>query len=253
MDGYAVGEVAALAGVTVRTLHHYDRIGLVRPHGRTHAGYREYADADVARLHDVLAYRELGFRLERIGELLDGEAHRAAHLREQHRLIGERIARLHQVLTHLETMMEAEQMGINLTPQEQLEVFGPGWSGQDHAAEAEQRWGETDAWQQSRRRTARFSKQDWVDVKAEQDGVEAEFAQALADGLAAGDARTMDVAERHRRVIARFYECSYSMHRALADLYLADPRFTQHYEDVAPGLAQFVHDAIHHNADRQVG
>ena len=66
-----VGEVAALAGVTVRTLHHYDRIGLLSPSGRTSAGYRQYSPADLDRLHQVLLYRELGFPLEEVATLLD--------------------------------------------------------------------------------------------------------------------------------------------------------------------------------------
>jgi MerR family transcriptional regulator, thiopeptide resistance regulator len=66
-----VGEVAALAGVTVRTLHHYDRIGLLSPSGRTAAGYRQYAPGDLDRLHQVLLYRELGFPLEEVATLLD--------------------------------------------------------------------------------------------------------------------------------------------------------------------------------------
>jgi DNA-binding transcriptional MerR regulator len=249
-----VGVVSAMAGVSVRTLHHYDRIGLLRPGGRTAAGYRLYGEADLQRLHDVLAYRELGFSLEQVASILDDpHTDTAAHLREQHRLVRNRIGRLNEVLAHLEKMMEAEQMGINLTPQEQLEVFGENWLGEEYAAEAEQRWGDTDAWAQSSRRSAALSKQDWVDIKADQEAVEAELAAALRDGVPAGDERAMDLAERHRLSIERFYDCSSAMHRGLADMYLADPRFTQHYEDVAPGLAQYVHDAIHANADRREG
>ena len=176
-----------------------------------------------------------------------------ARLREQHRLVRQRIDRLGDVLAHLEKLMEAEQMGINLTPQEQLEVFGPDWPGEEYAAEAEQRWGETDAWRQSRHRTASFSKQDWLEIKATSEAVEAELAAAMADGVPASDERAMDLGERHRLGIERFYDCSPSMHRGLADMYLADPRFAQHYEDVAAGLAQYVHDAIHANADRREG
>ena len=79
-----VGEVAALAGVTVRTLHHYDRIGLLSPSGRTAAGYRQYAPADLDRLHQVLLYRELGFPLEEVAALLDDpSADHVEHLRRQ--------------------------------------------------------------------------------------------------------------------------------------------------------------------------
>jgi DNA-binding transcriptional MerR regulator len=243
-----------MAGVTVRTLHHYDEIGLVRPSGRTVAGYRRYDDADLARLRDVLAYRELGFALEQVAQILDdGQAGAAEHLRRQHRLVRDRMARLADVLVHLEKLMEAEQMGIDLTPQEQLEVFGENWLGEEYAAEAEQRWGDTDAWRQSQRRTAAFSKDDWVRVKTEGEALERDMAAALREGVAPSDERAMDLAERHRAGIETFYDCSYAMHRGLGDMYLADERFTQHYEDVAPGLAQWVHDAVHANADRHEG
>ena len=85
---YPVGRVAGLAGVTVRTLHHYDEIGLLSPSGRTSAGYRRYDDADLERLQQILFYRELGFPLEEIAVIIDdpGRARRE-HLRRQHELL----------------------------------------------------------------------------------------------------------------------------------------------------------------------
>src|SRR2546421_10518113 len=68
---YPVGAVAELAGVTVRTLHHYDRIGLLSPRGRTAGGYRQYGEADLERLRQILFYRELGFSLEEVRAILD--------------------------------------------------------------------------------------------------------------------------------------------------------------------------------------
>ena len=134
--GFTVGQVAALSGVTVRTLHHYDEIGLLRPSGRTGGGYRQYDAADLAQLHRVLSYRELGFPLDQVAGILDDpEADPASHLRDQHRLVRQRIGRLERMLAHIEKAMEAEQMGISLTPQEQFEVFGPDFDGERYAAE----------------------------------------------------------------------------------------------------------------------
>jgi DNA-binding transcriptional MerR regulator len=252
--GYSVGQVASLAGVSVRTLHHYDGVGLVTPRARTAGGYRLYDDRDLARLRDVLAYRELGFSLDQVRTLLDDpRADPATHLRAQHRLVRERIDRLERVLGHLERLMEAEQMGIDLTPEEQLEVFGEDWKGAEHAAEAEQRWGDTEAWRQSRQRTSRMSKDDWLAVKAETEALEADLAAAMTGGVTPTDERALELAERHRRGIERFYDVSYEMHRGLAQLYLADPRFTSHYDDRAPGLAQWLHDAVVANAERHGG
>src|SRR3954467_14634333 len=178
-----VGEVAALAGVTVRTLHHYDRIGLLSPSGRTAAGYRQYAPADLDRLHQVLLYRELGFPLEEVATLLDDPsadpaappADPEAHLRRQHRMLRDRLERTSAMVEAVEKEMEARAMGISLTPEERFEVFGENDPAQ-YDAEVEERWGETDAYQQSKRKTAGYTKDDWVRIKGEGADLEARFA-----------------------------------------------------------------------------
>src|SRR3954449_4434490 len=111
--GMSVGNTAALAGVTVRTLHHYDRIGLLSPSERTVAGYRRYTPSDLDRLHQVLVYRELGFPLEEIATLLDDpDADPAAHLRRQHRLLRDRLERTSAMGAAIEKEMEAQSMGM---------------------------------------------------------------------------------------------------------------------------------------------
>jgi len=251
--GLPVGEVARLAGVTVRTLHHYDEIGLLRPGGRSASGYRQYDEADLLRLQRILAYRELGFGLEEVARLLepsDGPDDEVAMLCRQRDLIAERIERLRQVLDAVETTMEARTMGIELTPQEILEVFGDEDPTQ-YADEAQERWGDTDAYKQSQERARGYAKADWEQVKAEQDGSTQAYAEAMRRGLPADGPEAMDVAEAHRQMITRwFYDCSPAMHRGLGDMYVADPRFTAHYDRVEPGLAQYVRDAVHANADR---
>ncbi|MCA0144988.1 MerR family transcriptional regulator [Blastococcus sp. LR1] len=246
-----VGEVAALAGVTVRTLHHYDRIGLLTPSGRTAAGYRQYAPADLDRLHLVLLYRELGFPLEEVATLLDDpSADPAEHLRRQHRLLRDRLERTTAMVAAVEKEMEARSMGISLTPEERFEVFGD-WLPEEYAAEAEEKWGGTDAWAQSQQRTRAMTKDDWLRVKAETDDVEARFAEALRSGVGADSAQAMDLAEEHRQQISRnFYDCGYEMHAGLGRMYVEDERFTAYYERIAPGLAQFVSAAIQANATR---
>jgi MerR family transcriptional regulator, thiopeptide resistance regulator len=247
-----VGEVAALAGVTVRTLHHYDRIGLLSPSGRTAAGYRQYAPADLDRLHQVLLYRELGFPLEEVATLLDDPAaDPAAHLRRQHALLRERLERTQAMVAAVEKEMEAQQMGISLTPEERFELFGDGFS-DEYQAEAEERWGDTEAWAQSARRTAAYTKEDWLRIKAEAADVERRFAEAMAAGVPADDARAMDIAEEHRQHIGRwFYDCPPAMHAGLGRMYVEDERFAATYERIAPGLAQYVSTAVQANAARR--
>lgn len=251
MSEHTVGEVARMSGVTVRTLHHYDEIGLLSPSERTEAGYRLYSAADLERLRRILFYRELDFGLDRIAEMLSEPTTAADdHLRRQHALLRERRARTDALLEAIEREMEARQMGISLTPAQQLEIFGTDRL-EEYQQEAEQRWGDTGAWRESQRRTAAYTREDWIEIKREADESIQGFAAAMRAGEAATGERAMDLAEAHRLHISRwFYGCGHATHRGLAELYVSDPRFTKTYDEIAPGLARYVHDAIVANAAR---
>ena len=120
-----VGRVAELAGVTVRTLHHYDRIGLVRPSVRTAGGYRAYTAGDVERLREVLAYRRLGFGLRDISDLVDDPATDAvAHLHRLRGLLVDQRDRAAAMVTAIDRELEARAMGIRTTPEQQLTALG---------------------------------------------------------------------------------------------------------------------------------
>ena len=248
---YTVGDVARLAGVTVRTLHHYDEVGLLRPSGRTAAGYRLYRTADLLRLQRILGYREVGFGLEQILAVLDDpDVDPLEHLREQHARLRERAGRLQEQLAVIEKTMEAYAMGIQLNPEEMFEVFGD-HDPTEHVAEVEQRWGDTDAYRESHRRTSSYTKADWLRIRAESEQIKEDLLRAMQSGRLATSPEAMAAAEAHRRHISRwYYTVDYAMQRGLAHLYVADPRFTAHYDDRAPGLAAYVHDAIYANADR---
>jgi DNA-binding transcriptional MerR regulator len=244
-QSYAVGQVAALARVTVRTLHHYDEIGLLVPGDRSDAGYRRYSEDDLARLQRILFYRELGFGLDEITKILDDpDADPLDHLRRQHGLLTERAERLIELIGTVEKTMEAHAMGVRLTPDEMFEVFGDD-DPTEHAAEAEQRWGDTDAYRESARRTSAYSKDDWLRIRSEADAITRAFATAMQGGHPAHSAEALAAARAHRAHIAKtYYALTLQMHRGLAEMYVADDRFMRTYDDVAPGLAQYVHDAI---------
>jgi MerR family transcriptional regulator, thiopeptide resistance regulator len=177
--GMTVGQVAERFAVTVRTLHHYDEIGLLRPSRRSAAGYRLYSDADITRLRRVVVYRRLGFALEEIAVVLDDpDADVSAHPRRQRDAVMTRLDELSGLVVAIDRALEAEMSGIQLTREEQIELFGDGFE-EEYQAEAQERWGDTEEWKQSQAR-----------------------------------------------------------------MYVADERFTKHYDDLEPGLAQYVHDAI---------
>ncbi|MEV0584646.1 MerR family transcriptional regulator [Nonomuraea sp. NPDC050310] len=251
---FSVGQVARLAGITVRTLHHYDEIGLLSPGERSAAGYRRYTDDDLVRLQQILFYRELDFGLEEIAVILDDpQVDEMTHLRRQHELLQVRLGRVQDLLAAVELAMEARGSSITLTAAERLEVFGS-FKPEEHEAEAERRWGGGREFAESRRRVASYGKAEWLQLREEGEQLMREVAQALKAGLEPDDPRVMDLAERHRGYISRwFYDCGYAVHRGLGQLYVEDPRFTEAVDQVMPGVAAFLREAIEANADRYEG
>lgn len=245
-----VGEVSKLANVTVRTLHHYDAIGLVRPSGRTEAGYRLYDDGDLERLQTVLFYRELGFPLDEIRTVMsEADFDRAQALREQRELLQLEASRIERMIRALDDVIEAHARGDTMSDDAMFEVFGP--EQRECQREAEQRWGDTDAYKQSRRRTAHYTEDDWAEVKAESRRILERIAEVYRSGAAPDSAAAMEAVEAHRQQIHdRFYDLPHEMQVVLAEMYVQDPRFTATYEAMATGLTTWVRDAIHANAGR---
>lgn len=248
----SVGQVADSLGVTVRTLHHYDEIGLLRPEERSLSGYRLYTEENLSRLQHIVVYRRLGFALDEIAVLLDDPTVDVAeHLRRQRDTVMSRLGELNELVTAIDHALEREMTGIQLTKEEQRELFGETFS-DEYAEEAEARWGDTDAWKQSQQRTASYTKADWVRIKDEADAINAAFIDAMDAGLPAAGPEAVEAAERARvHIETWFYDIAPQFHCKLGEMYLSDERFRQTYESQREGLAQYVRDAIHANADRQ--
>ncbi|MFC9295103.1 MerR family transcriptional regulator [Streptomyces sp. NPDC057011] len=120
-----MGRVAELGGVSVRTLHHYDEIGLVRPSARTGAGYRAYSAADVERLREVLAYRRLGFGLREVADLVgDRSTDAVAHLHRLRGLLLEQRDRADAMVAAIDRELEARAKGMTVTPEDQMRMLG---------------------------------------------------------------------------------------------------------------------------------
>ncbi len=250
--GLTVSEVARLANVSVRALHHYDEIGLLVPSARTAAGYRLYGDADLARLQEILLFRELEIPLDDIATLLSGGAFdRRAALELQREMLLQKAVRTEALIASVERAINAERTGVRMTKEEMFEVFGD-FDPAEHEEEVQERWGETDAYKESSRRTAKYTKADWERFKAESEQIGTDTARLMDEGVPAGDPRAMDLAEQARlQIDTWFYPCSHEMHVNLAEMYIADPRFTATYEKIHEGMAQYWHDAILANAARQ--
>lgn len=248
---YTVSQVAALSGVTVRTLHHYDTIGLLPASRRTDSGYRIYNDSDLERLQEVLFFRELGLGLDEIrASLADSSLDRRAVLQRQRRLMVEHMGHYSRMVAAIDRAIDACDKGTTMSKEDMFEVFGD-FDPAEYEDEARQRWGGTDLYAESQRRTGEYGKEDWQQMGAESKEISESLAAAMESGVQPDAEEAMGLAEQHRRLISRwFYPCSYEVHRGLGEMYVADARFAAHWDAFRPGLASFVRDAIVANARR---
>lgn len=144
--------------------------------------------------------------------------------------------------------MEARKMDIKLTPEERLEVFGD-FVPDEHVEEARERWGDTEAYRESRRKVSSYTKEDWLKIRTEHEEISAKLAALFESGTVPESEEAMAAAEAHRQHISRwFYDCGYETHLGLTEMYVADERFRANYDTLADGLAEFIRDAARANA-----
>lgn len=185
-DGLTVGAAAELMGVTVRTLHHWDEIGLASPSVRTRAGYRHYTDEDLQRLHRIVAYREAGLGLDAVREVLDdATAEIGTTLREQRSQLAERIRDLKHLDQRLERMTEAHERGILLSDEAQAETFGDDWDAAG-ARQARTIWGGSIQWAQFAERSASRTREQWRALYEEMSALQRDLGDALERELEPG-------------------------------------------------------------------
>ncbi|MFS0712957.1 MerR family transcriptional regulator [Microbacterium sp. 2P01SA-2] len=247
-DGVTVGRAASDLGVTVRTLHHWDEIGLASPSTRTDAGYRLYTAADIGRLQRIAVYREVGLGLDQIRAVLDEPGRdTSAALREQREDVSRSLARLENLRAGLDRMIEAHERGVLLTADEQLSIFGPGWN-PDWPALARRRYGDSPQWQQYAERAAARGPDQWRTITATMSALEADLAAAVDAGVEPGTPPADALVERHRAAISEYFPVSRSMQVCLGRMYEADAAFATHYDGIRPGLASWLRRSIDESA-----
>ncbi|QEU89637.1 MerR family transcriptional regulator [Streptomyces kanamyceticus] len=250
---YTVGQVAGFAGVTVRALHHYDRTGLLTPSERSTGGYRLYTDADLARLQQLLFYRELGFTLEETAEILaDPGAGALDRLRARRSALREQIGELERLVEVADRAIEVQRTGVRLGPQERSEVFGEITFDLSYATEAELKWQDSAGHRAAMRSAAEHSKEDWARLMGEAAQWRDELLAAFDAGEVAEGERARELAEAHRLHIARWFtDCPPDMHLRIADDFVADPRafaLVVPPSQQRPGLADYLRTAVRANA-----
>ena len=233
-----VAEVSKLTGVSVRTLHHYDAIGLLKPSRITESGYRLYDDAALGRLQSILLLRQLRFPLREIRSILDQPGFdQAAALKDQIRLLELQREQLDDLIAHAKRL---QQTGGNSMD---FRAFDSSKQAR-YAAEAKKKWGKTEAWKEYEEKTAGKSQDE---MRSAGDGLMDIFAKIGAvRHLDPASAEAQTLTEELRRYITdHFYTCTPQILRGLGQMYAAGGEMTESIDRAGgPGTADFTHRAI---------
>ena len=229
-----VHEVSQISGVSVRTLHHYDAIGLLRPTAVTEAGYRLYDDTALARLQSILLFRELAFPLKEIKRIMDDpQFDQATALEQQIRLLELQQERLSRLIDLARETMKTGVTHMDFTAFDNSKL-------EQYAAEVKERWGNTAAYQESAQRPAAEQK----DAAA---GLMAQFARMgrLRTGDPAGQEAQDAVRDLQQFITKHFYTCTPEILSGLGQMYTADDRFRASIDAAGgEGTADFAGKAI---------
>ena len=244
---YTVGALARMAGVSVRTLHYYDEVGLLAPFSRSPAGYRLYGTEELLRLQQILFFRELDLPLEEVADILDDPRFDQVQALVDHRqVIEERIARMHRLVTTIDrTLLKLKGKSVELTDEELYEGLTKQQT-ERYQREAAERYDPV-VLAESNRRIRKMSKARWQAVKEEGNAV----TQAIADAMSADpqDPKVQALVAQHCAWMGNFYTVTPQIYRGLAQLYVENEEFRAFYDHVAPGLADFLSEAMIHYAD----
>ncbi len=246
-----VKDVATLSGVSVRTLHYYDEIDLLKPKRRT-SGYRIYNTEHILRLQQILIQRSLGLSLASIKAALDEPTFdRVDALKSQREALLNKIDNAKAMVLAIEVAIEKSSDLSQETLMTIKEIFN-GFNPADHEAEAQELWGETHAYQMSQKRTQKYTRRDWKQMQTEEEIIWSDAANAMSSGVTPENYQAGDIVARHRRHIDKwFYTTSSVSYASLADMWESDPRFKNNIDKYGEGLtawfaqaARFKYDVV---------
>ncbi len=238
---YTVKKLANLAGMSVRTLHYYDEIGLLTPSRLSGSGYRVYGEKELARLQHILFFRELEFPLDEIKTMMNASSFDSSKALQDHReLLRRKKARLEKLISSVDKALE-ETKGAHMSSHTDYSAFS-NESVEQYKDEVRERWGNTQAYKQSQERTSKWKKEDWARISQEADRVLKNVVEHMSQGPESATVQH-DMLEYHR-YIENFYDCTPGFMANLGQMYVADERFGAYFAKYHPDLAIFMRDAL---------
>ena len=237
-----IKEFAKLTGVSVRTLHFYDEIGLLKPSSVDEQnGYRFYDEQTLMRMQEILFYRELNFSLKEIRMILSSPDYDKQNaLKEQKHLLTLKKERLERLISAIDSAMKGEIVNMNVFDNSEFEE-----KRNEYAKEAREKWGDTAAYKEYAEKTADYSEDKHKQVNSAMDERIAEFADCKRNGFAPESQKTQALVKKWQDFITEnYYTCTKEILVGLGEMYVADERFQKNIDRHGDGTAQFMSDAI---------
>ncbi|ABS33419.1 MerR family transcriptional regulator [Clostridium botulinum] len=244
---YKIKEVADMAGISVRMLHHYDKIGLLDPESVSDAGYRLYSDENLDRLQQILFFKELNFPLQEIKIILDSPNFNKKEALETHKqLLLEKKIRLEKIIQSVDKTISSMEGEFKMNKKEVLGAFDM-TEIEEHqkkySEEVKNKYGNTSAYKESNEKTSKYTKEDWNNIMKDWDIIYKKLANLMDKNP--DDKEVQEYIHQFREHISKnFYDCTPEIFRGLGELYVNDERFTANIDKYKTGLSKFLREAI---------
>lgn len=237
----SISEMAKLSGVSVRTLHYYDEIGLLAPSEViSETGYRYYDDNSLEKLQQILFYRELDFPLKEIAQIMNAsDYNKEEALTRQRELLKLKRKRLDKLIGLLDANLKGDTtMSFNEFDTTEIDEAKA-----KYAEEVKERWGNTDAYAQSQKKTAHYTKEDWDRINGEREALQKQFAACIGEDPASDKVQEL-VRLWQKHITDYYYDCTKEILAGLGQMYVLDERFTKNTDKFGEGTAKFMNEAF---------
>lgn len=235
-----INEVAKLTGITVRTLHYYDEIGLLTPSEITEAGYRIYNDEAMEKLQQILFFRELDFSLSDIKEIIKNPHYNRVEALTKHKeLLLQKRNRLNSIIKLLDNTIKGEE-SISFKEFDMSEIEA---NKKKYATEIKERWGKTTAYEEYEKKASSYNEAQWKMLNGEGQEILKAFAESR--NSLPHSQQVQKLVERWQEYITKnFYKCTKEILSCLGLMYINDERFLKNIDKNGKGTAEFIARAI---------
>ncbi|MFT8348571.1 MerR family transcriptional regulator [Clostridium saccharoperbutylacetonicum] len=235
-----INEVAKLTGITTRTLHYYDEIGLLKPSQITDAGYRLYDENSLSELQQILFFRELNFPLNEIKEIMTNpEYDKTEALKKHKELLLKKRERIEKLITLVDNTIKGD-VEMSFKEFDMTEIEG---AKKKYAKEVKERFGNTEAYVESEEKTKNYGKEQWQKINAESKKLLKAFTDNMDKTPDSKEVQKL-VKEWQDFITKSFYKCTNEILQGLGLMYVEDERFKKNIDSNGEGTAEFISKAI---------